>query len=255
MYKYVFVLSDDTVDAVLGNTFRNVLEGYFQLRGSDIINGVDIKEISIGPKAGADTMLVPDDTVAAIVSQLRAQNIVVDPQQKACQDMVNTCPDGSKDAEPIMYEDWCDDIPYQEFVKNDNYLSQCYRLSTLIKTFAGGLTAKKGGNPMPQWPKDVYSNEPIPSDRLIELYNQAVAAKIDIPIEFEKFIDGIKEGLFDEKVAMAGQYIGNNDSINPQYLAKFVIPATEKMFGITNKQDQEMQDVLMAQQLAQQFAQ
>ena len=279
MYKYTFILNTGQRESVIGDMFEKVLKDYFRARGSDIISdNVLIKDIVITPhpKYKNSVYHVDKELIDKIVKQLKEQNHstpqVVDNakplstntpsentlQQQKCKEMKAKCPEGSNEVAPIMmYEDWCDDVPYQEFVKQDDNLSNCYRLGNLINSFVGGLEAEKSGNPMPQWPTDPFNKNPIPVKRLKELYNQAIEANLEIPKSFSKFIKALDRNVFNVKIAMEGPYIGLTDKINPAYQEAFVEPAVNVLFkedaDISNVQTQEEKDLQMAIQLAEQF--
>jgi len=176
----------------------------------------------------------------------------VDTQEQRCKDMQKTCPN---DADPILYEDWCEDVPYQEFVKNDEYLSQCYRLSTLIKGFKAGLEATKNETAMPQWPVDPISQVGLPEATLEKLYLQALDAKIKVPELFVKFMDALQAGRFNVEAAMKGQYIEGTDKISQAYREGFVEPAVEILFGDNSLSptEQEEKDLALAIQMSEQF--
>jgi len=288
MYEYTFVLDSGKKDNIVGDMFQNALLNYFQWRGVDILSGENLKQIEICgyPKYTCKPYNVNKELIEEIVLSLKKQNaflvpikkitppeekpttpqqfkstpaqLATDPvQQKRCQEMKKNCPEGSNQVDPIMqYEDWCDDIPYQEFVKQDNYLSQCYRLTNLINAFNSGLEAIKQDNPFPQWPIDPIARIPLSPEKLYDLYTQAQDAKIDIPTHFAKFVQGLRDGQFDVKAAMAGQYIGGTDHINPRYMDGFVKPAVALLFEgkkSLTEPTQEEKDLQMAIQLAEQF--
>lgn len=117
-------------------------------------------------------------------------------------EMKKDCPEPSNEAEPLTYEDWAD-IPYQEYVKNDKYLHQCYRLTNLLKHFEAGLTQKKNNVNYPKWPFDPYTRIKIPASELFTLYQQAEKANIPLPPVFRKFVEAVFEGSIDEDLGMA----------------------------------------------------
>nr|QBK87391.1 MAG: hypothetical protein LCMAC201_03010 [Marseillevirus LCMAC201] len=265
MYKYTFTLDSGKKDHLVGNMFQNALLNYFQWRGIDILGGENLNQIDIyGYPKGGESYNVNKDLVTEIVSSFKKHNTlqlsskVPSPksspvQQERCQEMKKKCPAGSNKVDPIMYDDWCDDIPYREFVKHDEYLSQCYRLTNLINAFNSRLMQKKGINYFPQWPIDPFTRIPLSVKKIYELYQQAQDAKIDIPIQFEQFVEGLRDDKFNVNVAMKGPYIGNK--INPQYIKEFVIPVVSLLFqSKQSTQTQEEQDLQMALQLAGEFS-
>lgn len=265
MYKYTFNLSNGQRDQLVSETFLSALQNYFQWRGTDILDGIVLEGVEITPYPPIDIepYMVKQELIEKIVKTLKSQNTKTEEQiqQERCLDMKKTCPEGSKEFAPIMqYEDWCDDVPYQEFVKNNKYLSQCYRLTNLIQAFVSGLEAMKGGVPMPQWPTDPFSKNAIPKKELQRLYEQAKEADIEIPPVFEKFINLLDSGAINIKEAMKGQYIGFTDRINPKYMTGFVDPVVEAIFPKQTTSEsgpiaptQEEQDLQLAMQLAQQL--
>ena len=264
MYKYTFILSTGQKDHIIGSTFKDVLKEYFQIRGMEIIDDVMIQEIKVQnyPSTKHKSYNINSKLITKIVAAFRQQYPVTksterDIQQKLCAEMKQTCPEGSKDVDPIMqYEDWCDDIPYKEFVKNNEHLTQCYRLSNLIHAFKAGLEATKNDAPMPQWPVDPISGIGLPATELEKLYKQAQEAEIEIPELFVKFMNALQSGLFDVDAAVKGQYIGLTDKISEDYRKGFVEPAVEVLFGqpeAKSEQTQEEKDLAMAIQLAEQF--
>jgi hypothetical protein len=120
-----------------------------------------------------------------------------------CQEMKKECPEDSKLVDPIlMYEEWCD-VPYKEYVKNDSYFKECYRLSNLLQHFESVLIRKKNGLNNPKWPFDPITRKKIPLHRLLELYHQSESAELTIPPIFFLFLKAVYEGLIDETQGMA----------------------------------------------------
>ena len=276
MYKYTFILNNGQQDHVVGDMFRNVLTDYFQWRAMDLLGGVMLQGIEVRgyPTSKGNAYHVDAKLIEQIVDTLKQQNVGLIPvkesteprpdvQKERCEDMKKTCPEGSKDVDPIMqYEDWCDDIPHQEFVKNNEYLSQCYRLSNLLNAFKAGLEVKKNKAPMPQWPVDPISGVGLSAETLQALYKQAQDAKLEIPELFIKFMNALDAGLFDVEAAIKGQYVGLTDKISIDYRKGFVDPAVDLLFPAQQaasspppltEQTQEEQDLQMAIQLAEQF--
>jgi hypothetical protein len=248
MYLYTFILDDKKKDYILNNNFQNALIEYLQWRGMEILVGKKLAEILITPtEKNIKPYNVDRDLIDAIINTFNSQNPILTEQEIQCKDMQNTCPNGSKDADPILQEDWCDDIPFKEFVKNDQYLTQCYRLSHLLKTFQHQLESTKNSNPFSQWPNDPFTRNAISPERLNELNKQAKDAGIDIPEVFKHFIQSMNSGKFNVQVAMAGPYIGKTDQTNPAYINEFVEPMINN-FQKTLKQ--EDQDLELALQLA-----
>jgi hypothetical protein len=263
MYKYTFILNNGQQDHVVGDMFRNVLADYFQWRAMDLLGGVMLQGIEVRgyPTSKGKAYHVDAKLIEQIVDTLKQQNVPVDTQKERCEDMKKTCPDGSKDVDPIMqYEDWCDDVPYQEFVKNNEYLSQCYRLSNLLSAFKAGLEVTKNKAPMPQCPVDPISGVGISAETLQTLYKQAQDANLEIPELFIKFMNALDAGLFDVEAAMKGQYVGITDKISMDYRKGFIEPAVDLLFSVqqaaspsSTEQTQEEQDLQMAIQLAAQI--
>ena len=260
MYKYTFILNNGQQDHMVGDLFRNVLADYFQWRAIDLLGGAELQEIKVHayPESKGKVYQVKPKLIEQIVTVLKEQNpklIPINIQKERCQDMKETCPEGSREVDPIMqYEDWCDDIPYKEFVKNNKYLSQCYRLSNLISAFKAGLEVTKNETPMPQWPVDPITGVGISEEILQALYKQAQDAQIEMPDLFAKFMGALNEGLFDVDAAMKGQYIGTTDKISLEYRKGFVEPAVDVLFPKEHtEQTQEEKDLQMAIQLAEQF--
>ncbi len=270
MYQFAFILDNGVTDHILGDSFQKVLSNYFQWRGIDILGGRLLKNIQI---TGYPTEKIPykvkTDLLEQIITTFLAQNqrglavtggSAESIQAERCKDMKETCPKGSDEFDPIlMFEDWCTDIPYTEFVKNDEYLSQCYRLANLLQTFKGQLESERGANPFPIWPHNPITRKALSQQRLEELHAQAIKAEIDIPEIFEKFIKAMKFGSFDIDAAMGGPYIGTSDHINPKYQTGFVLPAVNIFFGSSaeqspvNAMSQEEKDLELALKLAEEL--
>ena len=261
MYQFTFILDNGTTDHILGDSFQKVLSNYFQWRGIDILGGLLLKNVQItGYPTEKTPYKVKTELLEQIITAFLVQNqqelavTAEDIQQERCKDMKETCPEGSRDAEPITADDWCDDVPYPEFVKNDEYLSQCYRLTTLLQTFKAQLESQRGNNPFPIWPNEPLTRTALSPQRLQELHAQAIKAEVDIPEIFEKFIKAMNFGSFDIDVAMSGPYIGTSDHINPKYQTGFVIPAVDVLFGAKQSpksgMTQEEKDLEFALKLA-----
>ncbi len=163
---------------------------------------------------------------------------------RKCEEMKKVCPDGSKDFEPIlMYEDWCD-IPPKEYIKNNEYFNQCYRLSNLLQHFEAGLTQKKNNLNNPKYPFDPITRKKIPLEQLLKIYHQAEDANVDIPPVFTLFIKALYEGLIDINKAMAPEE--RNGHISPEY-TDFINDFNNHVKGneITTEIDQETQELMM----------
>jgi hypothetical protein len=232
MYYY-FVLDNGNTVIISADRISDALGEFLQWKGNGIVNGdFGLDLVQIGSElVESDLYTIEADLVTEIVNSVLTQNRrLIDPQLAACNEMARVCPEDSKYADPILFEEWCDGdggIPFQEFVKPDSYLTQCYRLKTLLEGFKTGLNAVRDGNPMPQWPTDPFARRMLPPDSLRKIYQQALDAQFElddfvIPVEFELFMEGLEDGAFDVDVAMAGQY--TETGISEDYLNKFVNP-------------------------------
>jgi hypothetical protein len=222
MYTYTITLEDQQT-VITGKSIKDVLQTFFKIKGPEIILGKNITKISVQSSFNPDDdYTVNKQMLNKIIKQFKQQN-TTSKQQLLCLDMKHNCPEGSKNTDPIlMYEDWCDDIPFEEYVKNSAALSQCYRLSNLIQHFVSGLETTRNDNHFPQWPTDPYTRNPIAPEQLRCLYQQALDSKLEISEKFRVFISMLDK--VDVKVAMEGPYIGLTDRINPKYVEKFVVP-------------------------------
>lgn len=258
MYKYIFILDNGIETVYVGDDISSVLIDYFQGRGGlEILNGhmLDSMKILHYNKDGKE-FAIGKKTIDQLVNKFVIQN---EPllQQIKCSDMKQTCPEGSNETDPILYEDWCEDIPYQEYIKPDKYFNMCYRLSNIINSFVAGLESEKNDAPLPQWPRDPITQVPVAPERLNQLLEHAKKANIVIPTVFTTFMDAVNAGQFNVDVAMEGQYIGQTDKINPKYMIEFAQPAVDILFPSRrrtepvshNMDPQEEQDLQMAMRL------
>ena len=165
-------------------------------------------------------------------------------KQKKCSEMKLICPDESKLEDPILYDNWCKEVSYKEYVHNDEFLSQCYKLSGLIQSFEDGLNAKRNEKPFPQWPLDPFTRKIIPPNKLKKLYEQSLKAGINIPKLFFILIKNLD--LFDFEEIKVGPYIGLSDRINIDYVNNFVIIFVDILKNI----DEEELDIEIAIELS-----
>jgi hypothetical protein len=218
MYNYKFELDNKSIDNIKANTFLQAIKNYLLWKGLDIQNGALIKTIT-GP------IDIPEELVKKINTTIRLQNNLADK-------MKLTCPDGSKDTDPIMFEEW-NNIPLQEYIKNDEYLSQCYRLSDLLTLFESSLQSKVNDNPWPVWPNDPFTRVSLPIETLIELHNKAELLNLQIGPLFTKFVKVlINPGKVDLKQGMIGPENKNDNTgkVRKEYIDKFLYPLIDVLF-------------------------
>src|SRR3989338_527698 len=74
--------------------------------------------------------------------------------------------------DPITYQEW-NNIPNKYKIPKGKYpdLSQCYELTSLLKSFESNLSTTVYGVPHPIYPFDPYTTIPITSDTLYSLLN------------------------------------------------------------------------------------
>lgn len=75
MYQYFFELSNGLTDYMLGDTFSNVLYHYLQKRGSEILDGISLVNITITayPNTGKD-YTINKNIIDQIIKTLKQQN-------------------------------------------------------------------------------------------------------------------------------------------------------------------------------------
>jgi len=258
MYKYKLkskLNNEYRTDIIIGNKIIDVLTEYVNWRGKDLLLGATLDSITI-----QSNIIVSDLEYTLKSEELKSINDILktirlkEPIEKQkLREMKEKCPDDSKDGDPIMGEEW-EDIPYKEYILNDTYLSQCYRLSTIINSMNGNLTAKKGDTYFPQWPNDPFTRKVIPPERITELFNDAKALQLDIPKHLEIFVKNLNTKIFDNDIGMSGPYIGLTDKIKPEYNDKFSNPLIELMYGKEEldkiKKQREQEDLLLVQQMS-----
>ena len=160
-----------------------------------------------------------------------------------CGEMKRTCPENSREFEPIlMYEDWCD-IPPDEYVKNNQYFNQCYRLANLLQHFEAGLTQKKNNFNNPKYPFDPMTRKKISIEELLKVYHQAEDANVDIPPVFMLFMKALYEGLININEALAPEE--KEGHISPEYI-NFINDFNKhvKANEISTEIDQESLDLI-----------
>ena len=188
MYLYSFTLLDNTNVNIAEKTTIKAFQLFFNWYGFMILNNIPLTKVRVyqyvDKVVGIKNMSIETVLIQQIVEEFKQQNL--------CQMMKEEC---GTEGDPITLDDWCD-IPYEEYLKKDEYLSQCYSLTQLLKSFNAGLLRKKGGNPFPIWPVDLFDpSTKIPVKKLKQLHKQAQNIHLDIPEEFNKFMHAIDAQL------------------------------------------------------------
>ncbi len=94
MYKYTFSLDSGVKDHMIGETLSNVVTGYFQLRGTNILRGDTLVSIEISGRGKG--IQVDHHLIEKLVKMFKKQNSSIP----------------ISDVKISQYEDWCDDVPY-----------------------------------------------------------------------------------------------------------------------------------------------
>lgn len=229
MYKIYKIKSNNKNTNILATSLASIIPLITSLEN---ITNIEINDIK------GNLLLTFDKTQLDILNkQLKIIS------NRKCEEMKRMCPDGSKEFEPIlMYEDWCD-IPPKEYIKNNEYFNQCYRLSNLLRHFEAGLTQKKNNLNNPKYPFDPITRKKIPLEQLLKIYHQAEDANVDIPPVFTLFIKALYEGLIDINKAMAPEE--RNGHISAEY-TDFIndFNSHVKENELTTEIDQETQELM-----------